>query len=71
MIVYDRLWETMKKKGISQYSLIKDYHVNEAHLHRLRKNKVIKTITLDRLCEILDCEVEDICQHIKGNPDEA
>lgn len=71
MIVYDRLWETMKKKGISQYSLIKDYHVNEAQLHRLRKNKVIKTITLDRLCEILDCEVEDICQHIKGNPDEA
>lgn len=46
MIVYDRLWETMKKKGISQYSLIKDYHVNEAQLHRLRKNKVIKTITL-------------------------
>ena len=37
MIVYDRLWETMKKKGISQYSLIKDYHVNEAQLHRLRK----------------------------------
>ena len=71
IIVYDRLWETMKKKGISQYSLIKDYHVNEAQLHRLRKNKVIKTTTLDRLCEILDCEVEDICQHIKGNPDEA
>ena len=71
MIVYDRLWETMKKKGISQYSLIKDYHVNEAQLHRLRKNKVIKTTTLDRLCEILDCEVEDIYQHIKGNPGEA
>lgn len=67
MIIYDRLWETMKKKGISQYSLIKDYHVNEAQLHRLRKNKVIKTITLDRLCEILDCEVEDICQYIRGN----
>ena len=71
MIVYDRLWETMKKKGISQYSLIKDYHVNEAQLHRLRKNKVIKTNLLERLYEILDCEVEDICQHIKGNPDEA
>ena len=63
MIVYDRLWETMKKKGISQYSLIKDYHINEAQLHRLRKNMVIKTITLDRLCEILDCEVEDLPAH--------
>ncbi len=71
MIVYDRLWETMKKKGISQYSLIKDYHINEAQLHRLRKNKVVKTITLDRLCKILDYEVVDICQRIKGNTDEA
>lgn len=71
MIVYDRLWETMKKKGVSQYSLIKDYHVNEAQLHRLRKNMVIKTITLDRLCEILDCEVEDICHHVKSNSNEA
>lgn len=70
MIVYDRLWETMRKKGISQYSLIKDYHVNEAQLHRLRKNMVIKTITLDRLCEILDCQVEDICQYVKSNSDE-
>ena len=52
------------------YSLIRDYHVNEAQLYRLRNNKVIKTITLDRLCEILDCEIEDICQYIKGNPDE-
>lgn len=69
MIVYDRLWKTMKKKGVSQYSLIKDYHVNEAQLYRLRKNKVIKTTTLDRLCEILDCEVEDICQYIKEKPD--
>ncbi len=65
MIIYDRLWETMKKKGISQYSLIKDYNINESQLHRLRKNMVIKTSTIDRICEILDCEVEDICQHIE------
>ncbi|MCI8630945.1 MAG: helix-turn-helix transcriptional regulator [Firmicutes bacterium] len=67
MIVYDRLWETMKKKGISQYSLIKNYHINETQLYRLRKNMVVKTITLDRLCEILDCEVEDICRYIRNN----
>ena len=66
MIIYDRLWETMAKKGVSQYSLIKDYHVNEAQLHRLRKNMVVKTTTLDRLCEILDCDVEDLCQYVKG-----
>lgn len=65
MIIYDRLWETMAKRSISQYALIKDYHVNEAQLHRLRKNMVVKTTTLDRLCEILDCDVEDICQYLK------
>lgn len=65
MIIYDRLWETMKKKGITQYSLIKDYNVNEAQLYRLRQNMVVKTITLDRLCEILDCQIEDICEYVK------
>ena len=65
MIVYDRLWQTMEKKGISQYSLIKDYHINEAQLYRLRKNMIVKSITLDYLCNILDCDIEDICQHIK------
>ena len=63
MINYDCLWETMKEKGITQYSLIKDYHINESQLHRLRKNMVIKTSTINRLCEILDCEVGDICQY--------
>ena len=71
MINYDCLWETMKKKGISQYSLIKDYHVNESQLHRLRKNMVIKTTTLNRLCEILDCEVGDICQYTKDDSAEG
>lgn len=68
MIVYDRLWETMKKVGISQYTLIKEYHINEAQLFRLRKNMVVKTVTLDRLCDILNCEIEDICQHVKASP---
>ena len=67
MIVYDRLWKTMKEKGVSQYSLIKNYHINEAQLYRLRKNMVVKTITLDRLCEILECEIGDICQYVKDS----
>lgn len=67
MIVYDRLWKTMKEKGVSQYSLIKNYHINEAQLYRLRKNMVVKTITLDRLCEILECEIEDIYQYVKDS----
>ena len=66
MIIYDRLWETMKRKGISQYTLIHKYNINEAQLDRFRKNDIVKIITLDRLCKILDCNIEDICEYIEA-----
>ncbi len=66
MIVYDRLWETMKKKNISQYRLIKEYHVSNGQLDRLRKNADVSTFTLNRLCEILDCQLEDIAEYKKN-----
>lgn len=64
MITYDRLWITLKKKNISQYRLIKDYGIDKAQLYRLRKNMVVKTIILDRLCQILDCPIEEIMEYI-------
>ena len=63
MIKYDNFWVTMKKRGISQYVLIKDYNISNSLLHRLRMNEVINTNTLDTLCNILDCDVEDILTH--------
>ena len=68
MIKYDRLWATLKKKNISQNKLMRDYGVDSAQLHRLRKNMVVKTVTIDNLCRILDCRVEDIMEYI---PDDA
>ena len=64
MIKYDRLWVTLKKKNISQYKLIKDYGIDKAQLHRLRKNMVVKTIILNNLCCILDCQIEDIMEYV-------
>lgn len=64
MIVYDRLWEQMKRKGISQYRLIKEYGFSSGQLDRLRKNDNISTYTLNRLCEILDCKLEDIAEYL-------
>lgn len=64
MIKYDRLWVTLKEKHISQYKLIKDYGIDKAQLHRLRKNMVVKTIIISRLCSILDCRVEDIMEYV-------
>lgn len=64
MITYDRLWATLKKKGISQYRLIKDYDIDKAQLQRLRKNMIVKTMILNRLCNILNCRIEDIMEFI-------
>ena len=63
MIVYDKLWETMRKRGISQYKLMKDYHVSSGQLDRLRKNENISTYTIDQLCSILHCRIEDIAEY--------
>ena len=65
MIVYDRLWKTMKKKGISQYKLINEYGVSTGQLDRLRKNENVNAFTLNKLCQILDCDLPDIMEYIK------
>ena len=44
MIVYDKLWVTMKEKGVSQYKLIKEYHIRTGQLDRLRKNGIAVAI---------------------------
>lgn len=64
MIVYDKLWKTMKDKGISQYKLLKEYGFSTGQLDRLRKNESISTFTLNTLCRILDCKIEDIAEYI-------
>lgn len=73
MIAYNKLWETMKKKNITQYKLIKDYHFSTGQLTRLRKNEHISTHTIDMLCSILKCNVEDILTYypyeISATPD--
>lgn len=60
MISYEPLWDTLRKKNISQYQLIKEYGFSAGQLSRLRKNNYISTHTIEVLCDILDCKVEDI-----------
>ncbi|MCD7717595.1 MAG: helix-turn-helix transcriptional regulator [Lachnospiraceae bacterium] len=67
MIRYDRLWVTMKEKHISQYDLYTYYGINRSLLDRLRKNKNIEVNTINRLCEILQCRVEDIMEYVDAD----
>ena len=64
MISYAPLWETMKQKGGTTYTLIKRYSFSKGTLDSLKQNRNISTSTLNDLCEILDCNVEDILLHI-------
>ena len=63
MIVFDRLWATMKRKGVSQYRLIQDYKFSTGQLDRLRKNENVNTYTFDQLCRILDCGLDEIAEY--------
>ena len=60
MIKYTPLWNTMKKKGITTYTLIYKIGMSSSTVHRLRHNKGISTLLINDLCQILDCRVEDI-----------
>ena len=64
MIKYDRLFQTMKEKGITQYDLYTKYNVPKSLLDRLRNNKNIEVVTINRLCNILQCNVADIMEHV-------
>lgn len=67
MIKYDKLWETMKQKNITQYTLYTKYKISRSLLHRLRTNQSVTTHNLNLLCNILNCNIEDICTFEKDD----
>ena len=54
------MYQTMKEKNISTYKLVVQYGLSRSLLDRLKHNRPISTVTLNDLCHILDCRVEDI-----------
>ncbi len=66
MIVFDKLWKTMKKKGVSTYALRERCGIDSKTVRRLKANENVETKTVDRLCEALGCEVFDIMEYCKG-----
>lgn len=64
MISYDPLWETMRRKNITTYTLIKEHGFSRGTLDSLKQNRNISTATLDDICEMLNCRVEDVLVYI-------
>lgn len=68
MISYAPLWETMKRKNATTYTLQVKGEISSSTVRRLKANESVCTNTLDALCRILDCELDDIIAYL---PDET
>ena len=64
MISYGKLWDTMKERGVTQYALIKTYHISPAQITRLKRNESVSTHTIEMFCRILQCDVAKIMEYI-------
>ena len=67
MISYEPFYKTLKEKNISTYKLIHDFGVSRSLLDRLKHNRAISTVTLNDLCTILQCTVDEILVFIPDN----
>ena len=64
MIVFDKLWETMKEKGVTTYQLRERCGIDSKTVRRLKANENIETKTISKLCSALGCRVEDIMEFV-------
>ena len=64
MIRFDRLWKTMEQKKVTTYQLREQCGIDSKTVRRLKANENIETKTLNKLCEVLQCKLEDIAEYI-------
>lgn len=65
MISYQPFWNTIQKKGITTYKLINEYKLSRSLIDKLKHNKGLTTSTLNDLCLILQCNLDDIAEYIE------
>lgn len=65
MIIFDKLWVTAEKRGMTTYGLRERCGIDSKTIRRLRANENIETKTLDKLCKALSCKLEDIAEYKK------
>lgn len=65
MMSFEPLWRTLKQKNVSTYKLINEYGLSKGMIDNLKHNRNVTLLTVEQLCRILDCRVEDIVVYIK------
>ncbi|MCL1883010.1 MAG: helix-turn-helix transcriptional regulator [Defluviitaleaceae bacterium] len=67
MLSYQPFWDTLKQKNVSTYALIEKFGISSSTIDRLRKDKYLSLRTVDDLCGILSCRIDEIVVHIPEN----
>ena len=62
MISFEPLWNTMKEKGETTYTLITQHGIDKKIIHRMKHNQNVTLQTLEKLCFILNCKIEDVVE---------
>lgn len=63
MISYEPLFKTMKSKGITSYRLAK-MGFPMSNYYAMKRGNNISTHTLNQLCKLLQCRIQDIIEYI-------
>ena len=71
MVIYTPFWDTLRKSKESTYTLIKNHHISSSTIDKLRKNKPLTTTTINDLCRILNCPVENIMKYVPSDQDQV
>ncbi len=70
MIDYEPFWATLRRSNETTYTLINNHHISSSTIDKLRKNKPLNTTTINDLCRILDCRVEDVMRYLPSALDQ-
>ena len=70
MISYAPFWKTLQKSSETTYSMINKHHVSSAIIDKLRNNKPLNTTTINDLCRIFNCKVQDIMEYLPSENDQ-
>lgn len=70
MIDYSPFWNTLKDSDENWYTLTKRHHVSDSTLHRLKHNKDVSMKTVNDLCRILNCDIENIAVYVASDEDQ-
>ena len=71
MISYSPFWKTLDNSAETTYTLITRHRISSAIIDKLRKNKPMNTTTLNDLCRILNCNIQDIATYIPSDEDQS